>query len=113
MADISVSFQDVTKRALEIRSLYGQLEVKKYGRRWSREELALGFAGDVGDLMKLVVAEEGARDIADSKARLAHELADCLWSVLALAHEYDIDLQTSFFDTMAQLHGHINEDLRL
>ncbi|GAA2389190.1 hypothetical protein Cme02nite_71130 [Catellatospora methionotrophica] len=32
---------------------------------------------------------------------LAHELADCLWSVLVLAHRYDFDLAAEFDRTMA------------
>jgi hypothetical protein len=38
--------------------------------------------GDVGDLMKLVMAKEGAREIQDVDEKLQHELAACLWSVL-------------------------------
>jgi NTP pyrophosphatase (non-canonical NTP hydrolase) len=34
---------------------------------------------------------------------LEHELADCLWSVLILAHHYDVDLGTAFGRTMGEL----------
>ncbi len=62
-----------------------------------------GFVGDVGDLMKLVMAKAGARPIADVEAKLAHELADCLWSVLVLARAYDVDLERAFLRTMDDL----------
>ena len=55
-----------------------------------------GFVGDVGDLMKLVMAKDGLRSVDDVDKRIAHELADCLWSVLVLARLYDVDLQTEF-----------------
>lgn len=71
----------------------------------------LGFAGDVGDLAKLVMAEEGARDMPGGRAALEHELADCLWSVLILAHRYGVDLETAFRRTMAELETAISARL--
>jgi NTP pyrophosphatase (non-canonical NTP hydrolase) len=62
-----------------------------------------GFVGDVGDLMKLVMAKAGARPIADVDRRLAHELSDCLWSVLVLAQLYNVDLEREFLRTMDTL----------
>lgn len=75
------------------------------GRPWTGTELALGFAGDVGELAKLVMAKEGRRSTRhqDLDAALAHELADCLWSVLVLAKTYNVDLEQAFNHTMDQL----------
>ncbi|MGC4072022.1 MAG: MazG nucleotide pyrophosphohydrolase domain-containing protein [Nibricoccus sp.] len=39
----------------------------------------------------------------DLDARLAHELADCLWSVLVLADAHGINLENAFHDTMNSL----------
>jgi NTP pyrophosphatase (non-canonical NTP hydrolase) len=61
------------------------------------------LAGDVGDLMKLAMAKQGLRSIENVDARLAHELADCLWSVLVLADAYGIDLATAFTHTTDEL----------
>lgn len=77
--------------------------MEKYGRSWTREELALGFVGDVGDLAKLLLAEAEVREIPDAKEKLGHELADCLWSIIVLADEYGIDLEEAFLKTMAHL----------
>jgi NTP pyrophosphatase (non-canonical NTP hydrolase) len=63
----------------------------------------LGFVGDVGDLAKLAQAAEGVRAIPDAKAKLAHELADCLWSVMTLARLHEVDLEASFLATMDEL----------
>ncbi len=62
-----------------------------------------GFVVDVGDLMKLVMAKAGARPIADLDRKLAHELADCLWSVLVLADAHGVNLESAFLKTMKQL----------
>ena len=97
------SFQDMDDRAWAIRQRYVALEAARYGRPWTPEEVALGFVGDVGDLMKLVQAAEGVRAIPDAKAKLAHELADCLWSVMVLARIYEIDLSAAFTGTMDEL----------
>ncbi len=103
------SLQTLTRRAHEIRTLYARLETARAGTPWTRAELAQGFAGDVGDLMKLVMAKEGRRASrhADLDAALAHELADCLWSVLVLADAYGIDLEKSFLHTMRELEARL------
>jgi len=105
-----MEFQKLMGRALEIRRQYAAQEQQLYGSAWNSEEIALGFIGDVGDLAKLIVAENGKRNIANSKEKLAHELADCLWSVIVLSHLHEIDLEGSFTDTMNQLEKHLTEN---
>jgi NTP pyrophosphatase (non-canonical NTP hydrolase) len=102
-----MEFSDLVERAMDIRQHYAEMEQKKYGRAWTREEVALGFVGDVGDLAKLVMAHSGVRDIPDVKAKLVHELADCLWSILVLAHLHDVDIEHEFLQTMDGLALHI------
>lgn len=65
-------------------------------RPWSRREIMEGFVVDVGALMKLVMAKEGVRPVNHVDRKLAHELADCLWSVLVLARLYEVDLGREF-----------------
>ncbi len=108
-----MELSELTHRALQIRAKYAQLEEKAYGKAWTRTQLAQGFVGDVGDLMKLLMAKEGIRAIPDAESKLAHELADCLWSVLVLASLYEIDLEGSFLRTMDELEHHIETKLHL
>ena len=105
-----MDFQQVIARAMEIRKLYEAQETQLYGSPWTSEEIALGFVGDVGDLAKLVIAENGKRTIPDSKEKLGHELADCLWSILVLANSHDVDIEKSFIQTMNQLEKHLLEN---
>lgn len=98
-----MTFSALVRRARRVRALYAALEQRRGGRPWSGAELAQGFVGDVGDLMKLVMAKEGRRPGRRVDAALAHELADCLWSVVVLADAYSIDLEKSFVRTMAEL----------
>lgn len=99
--------QELQTRALKIRQQYQDLETQEYGRSWTTQEIMLGLVKDIGDLAKLVQAKSGVRNVEDVDAKLAHELVDCLWSVLVLANEYDIDLDTAFTNTMDELEERI------
>jgi NTP pyrophosphatase (non-canonical NTP hydrolase) len=92
---------ELTRRAVALRARFAVAETARGGPPWSRAELAQGFVGDVGALMKLVMAKEGRREgPAELDAKLEHELADCLWSVLVLADAYGVDLERAFATTM-------------
>jgi NTP pyrophosphatase (non-canonical NTP hydrolase) len=106
-----MKFNDLEKSALQLNELYEQLEIKRWGRIWSTEELALGFVGDVGDLAKLIQANAGVRDIDDHKAKLGHELSDCLWSIIVLAHKCGIDLQAEFARNTREISGYVSGEL--
>ena len=73
-----MEFQKIIERAMHVRGQYEAKEEQQYGSAWTSEEVALGFVGDVGDLAKLVMAESGTRNIANSREKLEHELSDCL-----------------------------------
>jgi NTP pyrophosphatase (non-canonical NTP hydrolase) len=98
-----MEFGRIVERAHEVRRLYEAVERDAYGRQWSLEELTLGLVGDVGDLAKLVQAHEGVRKIDDVHARLGHELADVLWSIIAIAEQCNVDLERAFLTTMDEL----------
>ncbi|MBE0670926.1 MAG: nucleotide pyrophosphohydrolase [Anaerolineales bacterium] len=98
-----MEFQTVINRAIHIRKHYEKKEKSLYGSSWTNKEIALGFVGDVGDLAKLIIAENGKRDIPNSKKKLEHELSDCLWSIIVLANEHQIDLEKSFIRTMDEI----------
>jgi len=104
-----MEFKQLIQRAMEIRRQYEEQEKQQFGSAWTNEEIALGFVGDVGDLAKLVVAENGKRNIPDSKKKLEHELADCLWSVIVLADKHNLDLESAFTQTMDQLEAHLTK----
>jgi len=106
-----MKFGDLEKSALQLNELYEQLEIKKWGRVWTTAELALGFVGDVGDLAKLVQANAGVRDIDDCKAKLGHELSDCLWSIIVLANKCGIDLEAEFVRNTQELAKHVSGQL--
>src|SRR6478609_10687616 len=105
-----MDFDEMRARARGVREQYAAMETARYGRAWSREEIMLGFLGDVGDLAKLVQGKEGVRPRDDLDEALAHELADCLWSILTLADAYDVDLAAAFTTTMDELDEVLGEE---
>lgn len=107
-----MSFGDLEKAALQLNELYEKLEVKRHGRVWTTQELALGFMGDVGDLAKLIQADAGVRTIDDVKAKLGHELSDCLWSIFVLANKCGIDLEVEFVRNTSEIAEYVSGELR-
>ena len=105
-----MQFDDLLKRAVEIRTKYDKLNQEKRGVTWNEQQLMAGFVGDVGDLSKIIMAKHGLRAMDDVDAKLAHELSDCLWSVLVLASKYDIDIASEFLKTMDSLDKRIDAD---
>lgn len=106
-----MDFLKIIERAREVRTLYSELEVKKHGKEWTTGQIAQGFIGDVGDLMKLVMSKEGIRDAENIDEKLKHELSDCLWSIIVLADSFGIDLEESFISNMSLLEKRIKNDL--
>lgn len=106
-----MEFSKLIERAKEVRSLYANLETQKYGKEWTPGQIAQGFVGDVGDLMKLIMGKEGIRNIENVDEKFEHELCDCLWCVLILADKYNINLEESFISNMDLLEKRIKEDV--
>ncbi len=106
-----MDFSELEQSALRLNELYEQLEVKRWGRVWTTQELALGFMGDVGDLAKLVQAHSGVRTIDDTQAKLGHELSDCLWSIMVLANKCGVDLEAEFTKNTRELCEYVAGEL--
>jgi NTP pyrophosphatase (non-canonical NTP hydrolase) len=105
MSDIS----ELMKRAEEIRVKYEELNAKRGREAWRIRDYAMGYVGDVGDLMKLVMAKENLREnVEDVDERLAHELADCLYATLVIANYYNIDLEKEFKTTLDRIEARVD-----
>ena len=100
----------LTERAITLRERFSDAARRAGKREWSREEVLQGFVVDVGDLTKLVMAKSGIREAEDVDRRLAHELADCLWSVLVLAKLYEVDLEREFLAMFESVSAKLESD---
>jgi len=106
-----MGFDELQRRAIEISNKYDNLNQSKRGITWNKQQLMAGFVGDVGDLSKIIMAKHGLRNMEDIDEKLAHELSDCLWSILVLASKYSIDLPNEFMKTMDLLDKRIDQKL--
>lgn len=106
-----MNLENLQSLAINIRDKYDTLNQRKRGVTWNEQQLMAGFVGDVGDLSKIIMAKHGLRAMDDIDAKLAHELSDCLWSILVLASKYDINLADEFQKTMTELNARIDAEL--
>ena len=105
-----MEFSELIKKAKEIRDEYKKLTQKEGNKPWGVMEHTLGFVGDVGDLVKLVMAKNKFRNCENVDKKLIHELSDCLWSIIIIADELGIDLESGFLETMDELHRRIETE---
>jgi len=99
---VGPSFKEINSLALRLRSEYSKFETKVCGRPWEKEEIMQGLVVDIGELMEEVMKHSGIR-LGKDRDRLIHELCDCLWSILALAAKYKVDLAKEFPRKMQDL----------
>ena len=104
-----MNFESISKRAIEIRKKYDNLNSSR-GVEWNGQDLMSGFEGDDGDLSKIIMAKHELREMEDIDKKLAHELADCLWSVLVIADKYGVDFASEFKKSMDELEKRIVTD---
>lgn len=105
---MSKDFTSLTALALQVSNHYDELNIQDGQQKWGASERMAGFVGDVGTLSKLIMAKQGLRRGSDDlDAELKHELADCLWSVMVIADELNIDLEQEFVKVMEELHERI------
>jgi NTP pyrophosphatase (non-canonical NTP hydrolase) len=104
-----MELQKLMNRAMDLRTQYDKKERQLYGSPSTDVEIADGFFGDVNNLAKLVKAQHGKGQIANSTEKLGPQLSHCLWSVLVLANMYNVDLEQSFMETMDRLENHLLE----
>ncbi|MDO8505659.1 MAG: MazG nucleotide pyrophosphohydrolase domain-containing protein [bacterium] len=104
-----MQFHDIIKRARHIRRAYDALNYREGDKVWGASEYTQGLVGDVGDLMKLIMAKGGFRFSKEENINvsLKHELSDCLWSVLTIADELGINLEKEFVAMMNKLENKI------
>ena len=106
-----MNLKDLQTHALKIANSYQELNMKNKGKSWTETDYMSGFVGDVGDLSKIVMAKNGLRQMDSIDAKLAHELSDCLWSILVLSANYKVDLEKEFLKTMEELAVRIKKQI--
>lgn len=96
-------------RAREIQNLYRAHNEAAGEKRWEVAQYVQGLVSDVGDLNKLILAHEGHLTMDGVPKKLEHEVVDCLWAVLVIAQELNIDLAEAFPREMDALRERITK----
>ena len=104
-----MELQKLINRAMDLRHQYEKKETQLYGSPSTEEDIAQGFLGDVNNLVKLVQAQHGKGQIANSTEKLGSQLAHCLWSVIVLAQMHNVELGQAFLEAMDRLENHLLE----
>ena len=107
-----MTYDELLAAALRVQEIYDQLNMRDNGSVWDGDRLMAGFVGDVGELSKIIMAKSGHRAMSDVDEKLKHELSDCLWSILILAHHYNVDLGNQFIGSMGELVARLEAELK-
>lgn len=97
---MNIDFETLQKKALFIKNFYIQKQKEKGKEVWTASDYMAGFVSDIGELSELVSAKKGMRAIDNVDQKLEHELNDCLYSIIVLADEFDVDLASTFSKNM-------------
>lgn len=103
LLSMSTDFETLQKKALFIKNLYNQKHKEKGKEAWTASDYMAGFVTDIGELSELVAAKKGVRTVENVDQKLEHELNDCLYSLIVLADECNIDLASTFSKNMDAL----------
>ena len=107
----SQQFSNLVKKALAVRDHYDELQKTDGREKWDASDRMAGFVADIGELSELVMVKKGKRrGPKDIDAAVAHELSDCLWSIMVLADELGVDLEQAFSESMEELHERIERE---
>lgn len=107
-----MNYKELKSKALNVKTAYDQLNIKKGERKWNYLEYAQGLVGDIGDLMKMLMAKSNLRSYnGDLDEDIKHELSDCLWSIIVISEELKIDLGEIFPTKMTELYKKIEAKL--
>ncbi len=107
-----MEYKDLENTAIRVKDAYDQLNVKKGERKWSYLEYVQGLVGDIGDLMKVLMAKSNLREYKGELDKdIKHEISDCLWSLIIIARELEIDLPKEFNSQMSDLSERVEAKL--
>lgn len=104
-----MDFEQMVIIVRDVQEKYRKLNSSRGNKRWEAAEYMQGFMGDVGMLAKLIMAKNNYRNLEDVDQKLKEELADCLYAVIVIASELNIDLESGFVENMKALKDNVEK----
>jgi len=89
----TVNFDEIIRRAMEIRKKYHELELLHHGSEWTVEEDALAYLTDAGLVGRNIMSQQERWPKAGSEAELEHKLGENIWWLIVLAERSGIDIR--------------------
>lgn len=102
------NFDDIIRRAKEIREKYHELELQQHGSKWTVEEDALAYLTDAGLVGRNVMSQQQRWPKANSQAELEYKLGENIWWLIVLAERSGINVDeaiTKFLSKTEKLLG--------
>lgn len=110
-----MEIKELSKIARDLKEVYDNLNRIRTVKVWKASDYAQGLVGDSADLMRLINQRESLKTTFNQKRELdkkiRHELADCLWCVIALADELNVDLEKEYLITIDYLKQKLAETI--
>jgi len=104
--------QQQLEQALQVKHLYQELNALNHQQSWTYLQYMEGLVGDSGDLMKMLMAKANLRSYKGNLDKdIAHELSDCLWSILMISQELGMNIEEEFSKNMAELKTSVQEKI--
>ncbi len=110
---MNMNYKELEDTSIRVKNAYDKLNKQKGERKWSYLEYAQGLVGDMGDLMKMLMAKANLRGYkGDLDDDIKHEISDCLWSLIIISNELGIDLPNEFHSQMNELADRVEAKLK-
>lgn len=105
---MSKDFASLVAQAMAVRNHYDELNAQDGKPIWDAKDVMAGFVTDMGELNEHIMAKFNLRrPVPNLDEALAHELADCLWSLIVISEKLGVNLEAEFEKTMVSLHERI------
>ena len=99
-----MNFRELVTRSNDIKVKYRTKNLEDGHKEWTVSDYMSGFVKDVGDLSKLIMAQQNLRSFdGNLEDALKHELGDCLWSLIIICEELGIDPKDALNKTLTDL----------
>ncbi|RZJ65456.1 MAG: MazG-like protein [Flavobacterium sp.] len=97
-----LDLNEITKRSLDIRERYHELEQQFHGSEWTVTEDALAFLTDAGLVGRHAMSQQGRWPKENTQGELQHKIGECIWWLAVLSSRMEIDLDEAVREFLAK-----------
>lgn len=94
VGNFKMNIEEVENRSMKIREAYHKLEEEYHSSKWTIEEDALAFLTDAALVGRLTMSNQN-RWPDETDNTLEHKISECIWWLMVLSKEMNIDIENS------------------